>query len=255
MTEPVMTDSSDDATTQSMEPERSASRSIVVSLLSDVWAAVRSVGRGLRAIGRLLLRWRAPLVLLPLLVGLGYSAVLGGRMLFEDKVPAPPTPRSVTCWDGSQAPRVDCPVPDGAAGLQWVFPSFRPKSSRCIEALFADNEATRPTQFDCAQRLQGASVTLSYSQRSTLARGLSYFDKRYPGIEARKVAGGERLVYRDAAPRSNGTFEVTATYTDYPYAVTVGAPSLALADAALDQLVTFRPSSFVVVRPARLTVP
>lgn len=248
MTEPVMTDT---PSTPPIEPDRGHERDGAPSVGSGIRASAGAVGRALRAVGGFLRRWRAPLVLLPLLVGLGYVALLGARMLWEEVPSPPPEPRSVTCWDGSESPRVDCAAPAGAAGLHWVFPSFRPKADRCIEVLFPDEGGPRPTQFDCTQRLQGSSVTVSYSQRSTVARGQSYFNKRYPGIEPREAAGGDRLTYRDAAPRSDGTFEVTETYTAYPYAVTASATSLALADAALDQLVTFRPAAFVIVRPVR----
>ena len=232
MTDPVVTDTSGDHTNPAPgAPAPTAPR-----------------GGALRSFGRFLRRWRAPLVLLPLLGLLAYAALVGGRMLWEDLPESTPAARSVTCWDGSESPRTDCPVPTGAAGLRWVFPSFRP-SGRCVAATFADDGGPRPTQYDCTLRLGGAPVTVSYSQRSTLTRGLSYFAKRYDGIQPRTVAGGERLLYRDAAPRADGSFEVTASYARYPFAVTVGAPSLALADRALADLVDFRPAAFVLVRP------
>lgn len=243
MTEPVMTDSPAAQPTPHPETLAPDSRS---TALRVVLLPLRALG----AVGRFVLHRRTPIILLVLLAGLGYAAFLGARMLFSATPDHPPAARSVTCWDGSEAPRADCPAPDGADGLRWVFPSFRPKSGRCDEAVFSGRARTRPTQYDCVVRLQGKPVTLTYSQRSTLTRGLSYFTKRYPGIKPRALAGGDRLRYRDAAPRPDGTFEVTVGYARYPYAVTVGAESLRLADAALAQLVEFRPEANILVRPA-----
>lgn len=246
MTDPVTTDTSEDRSAPPSERDPAPDE----RSLGGARHTLGVLGRAALAIGRFLRRWRAPLVLLPLLAALGYAALLGGRMLWAEVPSSPPTARSVTCWDGSESPRADCPVPEGAAGLQWVFPSFRPNGGRCVEVAFPDNGGPRPTQYDCEARVDGAAVTVGYSQRSTLTRGMSYFAKRYPGVEPKEQAGGERLLYRDAAPRADGTFEVTVSYTKYPYAVTVSAASLALADAGLDELVQFRPSAFILSRPA-----
>ncbi|CAN5641909.1 hypothetical protein BH11ACT8_BH11ACT8_32610 [soil metagenome] len=256
MTEPVVTDPASDAGNDPGDPggpDPRAALQVLARVLGGGLAVLlrilRVLGRGLSALGRFLRRWRAPLVLIPLIAGLGYAALLGGRMLWADIPDASSSARDVVCWDGSEAPRADCALPSGAKGLHWVFPSFRPNGGRCEQAVFTDAGRDRPLQFDCTQRVKGAQVTVSYSQRSTLKRGQSYFSHRYPGVATTKQAGGERLLYRDAAPRGDGTFEATVSYVRYPFAVTVNAATPELVDAALDSLVSYRPASFVTVRP------
>ncbi len=263
MTDPVLTDSaserSDDPTgPRSDDPAAQGAGSlrraglVALHVLRAVLHAAMAVlllgWRALCAFGRFLRRWRAPLVILPLLVGLVYAAVLGGQMLWGDRTEEPVAAPDVTCWDDTEAPRAQCPAPTGVSGLQWVFPSFKPRGGRCEKVSFRGPTQTRPVQYDCVQPVAKSKATISYSQRSTTKRGLTYFEKRYAGTKPVKAAGGDRLVYR-AAPRPDGTFETTVVYADHPFAVTIAADSKKVANAALERKVQFRPAGFMRVKP------
>lgn len=206
----------------------------------------QSSRRGLRAT---LLRWRAPIVLVPLLFGLGYSGAVGAQMLWAEAAPDPVPEPVVTCWDDSASIAADCPDPAGVPGMRWVFPSFRPGSDRCTKVAYRDTRTPRPLEFTCQVRIGGGRAEISYSERSDLERGLAYFAATYDGVLPVREAGGARLVYRGTAPRPDGTYAVTVALTPYPFAVTVSAANERLRDAALDNRVRFRNDQFLTVRP------
>ncbi len=265
VTDPVRTDPAGDSPPAPSRPEGGQDEP---SLWQQLFAAVATawrttshvlgavlgpVWRLLCAIGRVIKRWRAPLVLIPLLAGLAYAGYVGADLLWgEPDDVASPGP-DVTCWDGAQAPRSACTLPTGAKGLEWVFPSFEAKAKGCSEVTFPGAEADRPVQFDCVRRVSGARATISYSERSSLERRDGFVERRYPGVTPVKDAGGDRMIYRDAAPRGNGRFEVAVTYTDYPYAVTINGASRKVVNRLLRKAVEFRPAAFVTVSPASST--
>ncbi len=168
-------------------------------------------------------------------------------MLWADIGPRDLPPPVVTCWDGTEAAADDCPALEGLAALRWVFPSFRPDADGCEPVAYQDIGTPRPLEYACPVRVGGRRASVNYSERSDLARGLSYFDNRYT-LPPEKVARGTRLVYRDAEPRKDGTYEVTVALTKYPFAVTVSATNERLRDQALDTYVRFRPSGTLLVR-------
>ncbi len=202
--------------------------------------------RGIRAT---LLRWRAPIVLIPLLLGLGYSGAVGAQLLWGEATPEPAPARVVTCWDDSASAVADCPDPAGLPGLRWVFPSFRPAKGSCEKAADRDTGTPRPLEYTCQVRVGGGKARVTYSERSDLERGLRYFTKRYDGVRPVRTAGGARLVYRSTSPRKDGTYDVTVALTTYPFAVTVSAANERLRDAALKKRVTYRDAQFLTVRP------
>lgn len=204
--------------------------------------------RGLRAT---LLRWRAAIVLVPLLAGLGYAGLLGARMLFEDPTPAAAPAPEVTCWDGTVDVATACSAPTGKAGLRWVFPSFDPQAQRCREVVYRKAGEAGPLEFSCRTRVQGTTARISYSERSSLQSGLEYFAKLYGGVTATPAAGGTQLVYRDPAPTGKGTYRATIAYTASPFAVTVTARNERLRDAVLDDAVRLRPERYLSVRPTQ----
>lgn len=207
-----------------------------------------TAGRGIRSTLR---RWRAPLVLIPLAIGLGFAGVRGAELLWSDSVSAA-ADMVVTCWDGSEQSAEDCGDPTGVAGLRWAFPSFKPGDQRCTRA-GASLERDGVLEFTCRQRLDGTPVRITYSERASLEREADYLDQRYPDVRATSTGdrAGDRTVYRDPAPRPNGTYEVAVSYDDFPFAVTVSGVNERLRDAALDDVVTLRPDRFMRVRPTR----
>ncbi|MGA8846373.1 MAG: hypothetical protein WB471_07150 [Nocardioides sp.] len=194
-------------------------------------------------------RWRTPLVVIPLLLGLGYSGAVGARLLWADVTPTPAAAAIVTCWDGSEAVAAECPDPAGLAGLRWVFPSFRQAAEGCSKVTYPDTGVPRPLEYACKVRVRGGRASVNYSERSDLERGLRYFDQRYPDIRPVRTAGGARLIYSSSTPRKDGSYEVTVALTTYPFAVTVSAATERLRDAALEKRVTYRADRFLSVQP------
>ncbi|CAN5362572.1 hypothetical protein BH09ACT12_BH09ACT12_34210 [soil metagenome] len=205
--------------------------------------------RARRGFWATLFHWRAPIVLVPLVVGLCYSGAVGAQLLWAPAPPASAPAPVVVCWDRSQHPATECPPPSGLPGLRWVFPSFDPSDDTCSTVVYKDNGSPRPLEYSCKVRIAGTTAWVNYSERSSLDRGLNYFANRYDGVRPVEIAAGTRVVYRDPAPRKDGTYEVTVSYTRYPFAVTVSAVNERLRDKALKKAVTFRPERFVLVRP------
>lgn len=205
--------------------------------------------RDRRGIRSTLLRWRAPLVLVPLLLALGYAGVLGARLLWAEVAPDPVTAPVVACWDGSEASAPDCPPPTGLAGLRWVFPSFRPFGGACDKVVYKKGRGTRPLAYVCTVRLGGRTARVTYSERSDLEGSLDFFARRYDEVRPVSTAGGARLVYSDPAPRKNGTYEAAVALTTYPFSVTVSAVNERLRDAVLDKRVGYRASRFLRIQP------
>lgn len=194
-------------------------------------------------------RWRAPIVLLPLILGLGYAGVVGARLFWAEVTPTTVAAPIVTCWDDSEAIAADCPDPTGLPGLRWVFPSFRPAADRCSKVTFRDVGTPRPLEHTCTVRVAGGKASISYSERTDLESGLRYFDERYAGSRPVRTAGGARLLYSSSAPRKDGTYDVTVALTTYPFAVTVSAGNERVRDAALQRKVKYRSSRFLTVQP------
>jgi hypothetical protein len=188
-------------------------------------------------------RWRALIVLVPLLAGLVVVAGLGARMLWADP-PDRSLPPEVTCWNGTVERQGDCPTPAGVPGLRWVFPSFDPRGDDCARIPGVGADAP-PLQWGCRLPIDGEEVRVVYSVRSAVEQMHNALAGRYG--EPRRVADGERLVYR-LDERTDEGYVLAAAYADQPYAVTVTAATIGLRDRALTRLVRFRPAERVVER-------
>ena len=205
--------------------------------------------RARRGFWATLFHWRTPIVLIPLVIGLGYSGAVGAQMLWAEVTPTPVTAPVVTCWDRTADAAADCPAPEGLAGMRWVFPSFRPGADKCKQVAYKDNGTPRPLEYSCKVRVAGTTARVNYSERSDLERGLTYFANRYDNVRPLAIGGGARLIYRDPEPQKDGTYEVTVAYTTYPFAVTVTAVNERLRDRVLDDEVKYRAARYLVVRP------
>lgn len=184
-------------------------------------------------------RWRVVLVLTPALALIVGAAAQGHRLLWAPVPEPPPPPVEVRCWDGSIAEPDACGIPDGLRGLAWVFPSLNVRSPRCGPVERAPRALERPTELRCAYQFQQELVTVTYSRRTTLNRGLSYLDAIFP-TGPLPLAGG-LLRFEDAERRPAG-YEAALAYADYPFAVEVSAPDAVTRDAALEDLVQLRPA-------------
>lgn len=214
--------------------------------------AASSTGGAARRVGRAIVRWRTPLVVLPLVGGLLVAAGLGARLLLRDV----PEPRSasapVTCWDGTQeADGNDCELPRGLAGLRWVFPSFSPRDPGCREAGAERADPQRPLSWTCEVEIAGSPVVLTYRELSDVPSGRSEIRQRYGDAERTVVsaANGDpaRYEWRRQLPDARG-YELTAMYVAFPYAVEVRAEGPAVRDSALESLVRWRSPSAVRYR-------
>ena len=139
--------------------------------------------------------------------------------------PAQPTAKRSTCWDGRETTSLKlCGLPDGARGLEWVFPSFARDRPQCHKARPNADSYPVVESYECFQRALGRPVTVTYDQvddptlveRWLLARLGAQHGKEIPG------AHGGRWIFKDGASRPA---RITATYERFPYVVSVYADS------------------------------
>lgn len=195
---------------------------------------------------------RAVLVVVPLVVGLVITAAVGARMLLADipdrTVQQPPA--EVLCWDGETRLVEKCGTPTGRAGLRWMFPSFKPADLGCRDVLPDYPKSTRPAMFECRGNVPSGSVTITYSQLTSIEGGRAHFEKKYDGSpEKLDDALGRRLLWTEGDDPGNGFYELAVMYAELPFAVELRARSAAARDAALERLVRFRPEDDAFVRP------
>lgn len=198
---------------------------------------------------RVLRRARAGIVLVPLLVGVLVAASIGASKLWADIPERSRAEAPVTCWDGSSATLGECPVPAGRAGLRYVYPSFRAADDdgSCSAVPRRGRGKDRPVEFACALRFDQRPVTVVYSARSSLQRGLNYLRRLYQA-PAVPEADDERLVFRAQEPDELGVYRTTVAYADHPFSVTVEAPDVDVRDLALGELVQLRPADRILTR-------
>ena len=207
--------------------------------------------RALRRLGHSIVRWRTPLVVGPLLVGLVVAGGLGAQMMLG-RAPAPVgVAATVTCWNATEVLSADdCSAPTGKAGLAWVFPSLRPERPGCVNDRKAEPDLPRPTQFTCTVRAAGRTAQVTYYQMADLQAG-QRFTNRVFGRESRQRSRGdggqvERFVWRR---RVDSRFELVSTYVGHPYGVTVVAPERGVRERAF-RTVRFRAPETLTVRPS-----
>lgn len=197
---------------------------------------------------------RTPLVLLPLVASLGAAGWYGASLLWAEVPPAAQAPDAVRCWDGAQVVDADeCGPPTGRAGLEWVFPSFRPADDRCRDALAEQPGLRRPTMWACDVEVSGVPVTLTYSELSGTRPGRIFLQQEYGGAEPTVVEADNgtpvRLEWRRRLPEGAG-FAVSVMYVDHPYAVEVRTEERDVREEALRDVVRFRGIATLTTRPS-----
>lgn len=192
-------------------------------------------------------RWRTALVLLPLLVGLGVAAYVGGTLLWPtlDEKASGTDSSGPTCWDGTQVEAAEeCPLPTGRAGLRHVFPSFTPGRLECRNELAEDPALRRPTMWTCDQGLS-RPFSVTYSQMSDLGSARRSLRRLHGGPGAAERTDDGQVRERWAATRVAGSdpqlFSGSILLRGAPYAVTVTAPRRADVRRALDRVIEVRP--------------
>ena len=205
----------------------------------------------LRGLWAGVVRWRTPLVVVPLLGGLLVAGGIGARMMTSEK-PTAVDAAAVTCWDGDRVTTSDaCSTPGGKAGLRWVFPSLRPNRPQCTDDRADDPDNPRPVQWTCRVQVAGTTARITYFQLADLKAGLRYHQRLFRSGDREKIVddAGEtvRYVWRREV---DGRFELTSAYVDHPFAVTVVAPQRRAREQAL-RTVTLRAPDAIAVRPGQ----
>ena len=78
---------------------------------------------------------------------------------------APSSPTGGTCWDGRETASLKlCGLPEGARGLEWVFPSFADDRAYCHRARPNDDSYPVVESYECFQHALGKPVTVTYDQ-------------------------------------------------------------------------------------------
>lgn len=121
-------------------------------------------------------------------------------------------PPQARCWDGSVAPGVEsCPMPDGAAGLAWVFPQLA--GQRCRPP--RQNGPGVVVRVLCSATLaDGTKVQLGYYQWASVQDGLDYYDAQ--GL-ARTDADG----FHDWTTTLGKRTKTAVLYAEAPYSRTL----------------------------------
>jgi hypothetical protein len=160
-----------------------------------------------------------------------------------DPASPPPAPaRGGTCWDGRAAASLRlCGLPDGARGLEWVFPTFAEQRFDCSRA--ARNPDSYPVRlsYECFLRIAGQSVTVVYDQVDDPAATERWLLSRLGRDAMRELPGvgqhGGRCLFSDGR---NTPARVTTAYEHFPYVVSVYADNMRVARAAWADLVRMR---------------
>ena len=136
---------------------------------------------------------------------------------------APATPSAVAatsdapvparCWDASTAPRVeDCSLPDGAAGLAWVFPQLAGQQCRPPRAGGGPGVVVRVL---CSAKLQdGTKVQLGFYQWESVAAGDAYYD-------AQRLGRADTAGFHGWTTKIGKRTKSAVLYADAPYSRTL----------------------------------
>lgn len=188
-------------------------------------------------------RFRTALVVGPLLVALAAAGAYGARLMYADPVNVSVSGPEVTCWDGSRTAAGACPLPTGADGLAWVYPSFDPDDEACTNVLVAHPEYRRPTMWTCETDIHDRPLRITYSELTGVASGLAYHEKLFADGKKSAFPGPrgtvDTYVWRQPEP-VDGWYRMASMYVDYPYAVLIEATTLRDRDRAYRDLVRQR---------------
>jgi hypothetical protein len=145
-----------------------------------------------------------------------------------------------TCWDGRETSSLRlCGLPEGARGLEWVFPSFARDRLQCHKARPNSDSYPVVESYACFQRALGQPVTITYDQvqdpaqvqRWLLVRLGAQHRKQLPGLH------GGRCVFKDGATHPA---RITGMYERFPYVVSVYADTPQAANRAWQLIVQMR---------------
>jgi hypothetical protein len=159
--------------------------------------------------------------------------------------PAAPTGNPGTCWDGTAvASLAECGLPRGAAGLEWVFPSFDRDREGCAPAEEAPTDYAVTLSYACFDRAAGVPVTITYDVVEDPAEVEAWMERRVGRAAVIDVDGphGGRGMIRDL---DQEPARISAMYARFPYVVSVFAPTRASALRAWQTLVEQRPPGAV----------
>ena len=154
------------------------------------------------------------------------------------ETPAP----AFTCWDGTGAAALEeCSLPEGAAGLAWVFPQL--SLSRCGEPT-----RTGPgveVRILCTARFSdGSRIQLGYYQWQSVEAGVDFYEEQ--GLDPADAEGFHSWTGRDGS----GTLKSALLYVDAPFSQTVTLPADARASEADLAALQRRPPEQVRGQPA-----
>lgn len=187
---------------------------------------------------------RTMLVVLPLLVGLGVTGGVGGRLLLGETEPASAS-GAVTCWDGEEVESAErCGRPRGTDGLARVFPSFRPAELDCVDELERNPSFNRPAMWTCTQSIGGRTVAVTYSEVTARKPAVRFLDDLHgEGARGpvRTLRGGATAYSWTPQATDDGAWEGSLLLREGPFAVTVRAALRSDASRALERRVAVRP--------------
>jgi hypothetical protein len=138
---------------------------------------------------------------------------------------APAAARGGTCWDGREIAALKlCGLPDGARGLEWVFPSFARDRDLCHKARPNDDSYPVVESYECFQQALGQPVTVTYDQVQDPQQVEHWLVARLGTKHRRDIPGahGGRCIFSD---RTNRPARITGMYEQFPYVVSVYAAS------------------------------
>ena len=169
---------------------------------------------------------------------------------------APPLGRTGgTCWDGRETAALKlCGLPDGARGLEWVFPSFARDRDLCHQARANDDSYPVVESYACFQQALGQPVTVTYDQVQDPQQVERWLVARLGNKHRRDIPGahGGRCIFSDSA---NRPARITGMYEQFPYVVSVYAASPQAAVRAWRKIVRQVPPEHGPRRPQLLTTP
>lgn len=146
---------------------------------------------------------------------------------------------AVRCWDGSGAESLaSCSLPDGAAGLAWVFPRL---SEQACGQPTADGRGVVLLVLCSSTLADGSPIQLSYYQWSSVGAGIDFYEAQ--GLD--RAVNDE---FRSWTGQSGDTFTAVLLYLDAPFSETVTLPGGAQATDA--DIVSLQPRPAAQLRGA-----
>jgi hypothetical protein len=159
--------------------------------------------------------------------------------------PVPPAGNPGSCWDGTAVASLsECGLPRGAAGLEWVFPSFDRGREGCAPAEDDQDDYAVRLSYVCFDRAGGVPVTITYDVVEDPAEVQAWMERRVGAAGVIDIDGphGGRCMMRDV---DQEPARITAMYERFPYVVSVFAPTKESAVRAWQTLVEQRPPGAV----------